>query len=289
MVSALARTSRAPPAASRAAHLLSLTARPQAFVPKVHNREVPVANHPVAARSQQEMHGRHLRSLHEMSPRVDTRWGGTWNGVKDHKQPMYPHVRANLKRAQIQDERFAEIELENTVLLAKLSKILRRSRNPTVGTRDWSGGLRLTPNQVPVIDHWISADTTAFGAAVEPSSLNLSQRRKERERIEVENRALVARLQTCKPTYNKDRDLADARDREQWLASHSMPRALSPTSMSLTASATASRPVSAADPPTLGSSPQLSMSASNPIPRPGKLRPLKATKMPFVPAGFYRG
>ena len=58
------------------------------------------------------------------------------------------------------------------------SKILRRSRNPTQNTRDWTGGLRLTPNQVPVIDHWISPDPTAFGAAIEPSSLNLELRRK---------------------------------------------------------------------------------------------------------------
>ena len=93
-----------------------------AFVPKIHNREVPVANHPVASRTQQEIHGRHLRSLHEMSPRVDTRWGGIHNGTREQKAPTYTHVRNNLKRAQIQDERFAEIELENTVLLAKLSK-----------------------------------------------------------------------------------------------------------------------------------------------------------------------
>lgn len=252
-----------------------------AFVPKVHNREVPVANHPVAARAQQETHGRHLRSLHEMSPRVDTRWGGSWNGVRDLKQPVYPHVRANLKRAQIQDERFAEIELENTVLLAKLSKILRRSRNPTKGTRDWTGGLRLTPNQVPVIDHWISADTTAFGAAVEPSSLNLSQRRKERERIEVENRALVARLQTCKPTYDKAKDLKDAREREDWLQSHSMPRPLSPvpplaSSSGVYSAGGSSRPTSGIDGPVMfgGNSPSLSMTASAPIPRAGKLKPL---------------
>jgi len=199
-----------------------------AFVPKIHNREVPVANHPVASRSQQETHGRHLRSLYEMGPRVETRWGGSWNGVRDQKQPAYTHVRHNLKRAQIQDERFAEIELENTVLLGKLSKILRRSRNPTVGTRDWTGGLRLTPNQVPVIDHWISADTTAFGAAVEPSSLNLQRRRQERERIEVENRALVARLQSCRPTYDRSKFEEDSSKRERWLATHAMPRPLSP-------------------------------------------------------------
>ena len=245
-----------------------------AFVPKVHNREVPVANHPVAARSQQETHGRHLRSLHEMGPRVDTRWGGTWNGVRDLKQPVYPHVRANLKRAQIQDERFAEIELENTVLLAKLSKILRRSRNPTAGTRDWTNGLRLTPNQVPVIDHWISADTTAFGAAVEPSSLNLSQRRKERERIEVENRALVARLQTCKPTYDKSKDLKDAKAREDWLSSHAMPRPLSPVPLGSTSGMSSIGAASAGEAMSGGNSPSLAMAASSPMPRPGKLKPL---------------
>ena len=179
-----------------------------------------MANLPVAQRTQQEMHGRHLRSLSTMSSRVDTRWGRKWNGVRDQKQPTYPHVRANLKRAQIQDERFAEIELENNVLLAKLGKILRRSHNPTVGTRDWMGGMRLTQNQVPVIDHWISRDTTQFGAAVEPTSLNLSQRRQDRERIEVENKALVARLQTCRPTYDRYKFEQEARDRQQWLASH---------------------------------------------------------------------
>ena len=75
----------------------------------------------------------------DMTPRVDTRWGSTWNGVKDSKQPSYKHVKMNLKRAQMQDERFAEIELENTVLLGKLSKILRRKGS---GTRDWKDGLR---------------------------------------------------------------------------------------------------------------------------------------------------
>ena len=201
----------------------------QAFVPKRIGATMPISNQTVATRAQQETHGRHLRNLYEMGPQVDTRWGGLRNGVREQKQPMYNHVRANLKRAQIQDERFAEIELENTVLLEKLSKILRRSRNPTVGTRDWTGGIRLTPNMVPVIDHWISAETTAFGAAMEPTSLNLSLRRNERLRIEVENRALVARLQTCKPTYDNTKLDKDDHKRRSWLASHSLPRPISPT------------------------------------------------------------
>ena len=201
----------------------------QAFVPKVHNRETPVANIPVAQRSTQGMHMRHQQSLSRMVPRVTTRWGESWNGVRDQKHPTYSHVRDNLKRAQIQDERFAAIELENNVLLGKLGKILRRSHNPTIGTRDWMGGMRLTHNQVPVIDHWISRDTTQFGAAVEPSSLNLSLRRARRVQIEVENKALVARLQTSKPTYDRRRFEVDARDRDLWMQSHSKePRLLPP-------------------------------------------------------------
>ena len=78
-----------------------------AFVPKVHNREVPVANHPVAARSQQDVHGRHLRALHEMSPRVSTRWGSTWNGVREQKQ---------LEQQKLQEER--------------IQRSIRRSQEP---------------------------------------------------------------------------------------------------------------------------------------------------------------
>ena len=248
-----------------------------AFVPKIHNREVPVANHPVASRTQQEIHGRHLRSLHEMSPRVDTRWGGIHNGTREQKAPTYTHVRNNLKRAQIQDERFAEIELENTVLLAKLSKILRRSRNPTQNTRDWTGGLRLTPNQVPVIDHWISPDPTAFGAAIEPSSLNLELRRKERERIEVENRALVARLQSCRPTYDTAKLEAEADERSRWLSSHTVPHSLSPILGS------SSRPGTGNDYASTSNSFVSSQSA--PGGRGGKLRPVKKGGAPRTAAG----
>ena len=198
-------------------------------MPKVHNRETPVANQPVSQRAQQGLHERHLKSLTRIGSRVSTRWGEKWNGFRDQKQPYYPHVRSNLKRAQMQDERFTAIELENNVLLAKLGKILRRSHNPLIGTRDWMGGMRLTENQVPVIDHWISRDTTQFGAAVEPSSLNLGLRKLRREQIEVENRALVARLQACRPTYDREQFEAHARSRDQWMHTHGKePRMLSP-------------------------------------------------------------
>ena len=121
-----------------------------AFVPRIHNRQQPTANQAVFVRSSLDAQRKHRLAIEQMKPAIDNAWGRTWNGVKDLKQPTYPHVRANLKRAQIQDERFAEIELENSVLLGKLSKILRRPRQTGgSGTRDWTGGLCLNPNQVP--------------------------------------------------------------------------------------------------------------------------------------------
>ena len=78
-----------------------------------------------------------------MKPQIDNRWG-----IRDQKQATYAHVRTNLKKAQLQDERYAEIELENFKLLEKLSRILERSHDPTEGTREFGKGVRLDANQV---------------------------------------------------------------------------------------------------------------------------------------------
>ncbi|KAL1518625.1 hypothetical protein AB1Y20_002913 [Prymnesium parvum] len=246
-----------------------------AFVPRIHNRETPVANLPVAQRSHQEMHERHLRSLNKITSRVDSRWGRKWNGIREQKQASYPHVRANLKRAQIQDERIAAIELENNVLLAKLGKILKRNNNPTIGTRDWMGGMRLTQNQVPVIDHWIARGTTQFGAAVEPTSLNLLQRKHERDRIELENRALVTRLQTCRPTYDHFKFEQEARGRQQWLLSHAKdPRHLSPLRPASARETLATSPVGSTNSLTPGRASSSNSAPSN-ARRPNKIQPLQ--------------
>ena len=152
-----------------------------------------------------------------MKARIDNKWGQTYNGVTETKRASYPHVKANLKKAQLQDERYAEIEQENYALLKKLSTILERSHNPTRGTREWGGGVRLTANQTPVIDHCIAAKTDMFGAAVESTSLNLRHRQEERERIAAENRALVRRIQMSRPTYDRYKLENDFREREEWM------------------------------------------------------------------------
>ena len=87
--------------------------------------------------------------------------------IEDEAQLSVEETLADLKRAQLEDERAQAIETENYQLLQKLSKILERGHNPTKGTREWGDGVRLTSTQVPVIDHCVPPKTTTFGAAVE--------------------------------------------------------------------------------------------------------------------------
>ena len=90
-----------------------------AFVPKVHNREAPSANRHLDGRWQRDKHARHLQNIGRVKARIDNKWGQTYNGVTETKRASYPHVKANLKKAQLQDERYAEIEQENYQLLPR--------------------------------------------------------------------------------------------------------------------------------------------------------------------------
>ena len=153
-----------------------------AFVPKVHNRPTPMSSRRVNHELQRKHYERHLLALDSSKAAVNNKWGAS-----DGKQASYPHLRDNLKRSQLQEERNAEIELENYLLLTKLGKILERSDDPTKGTREYGNGYRLDANQVPVLDHCMPSHTDMRGAAVEPSSLNISVRIKLQDKIAKEN------------------------------------------------------------------------------------------------------
>merc|ERR1719484_458171 len=135
-----------------------------AFVPRIHNRQTPTVNQAVFVRSSLDQQRKHREAVARMKPAIDNKWGREINGYKETKRPTYTHVRTNLKRAQLEDERAQAIELENFHLLEKLSKILERPHNPTSGTREWGNGMRLDANQVPIMDHLVPANTTTFGA-----------------------------------------------------------------------------------------------------------------------------
>lgn len=188
-----------------------------AFVPKVHNRQMPVSNNALFVKSSLDHQRKHRLAIERMKPAINNKWGGEWNGVKETKRASYAHVRTNLKRAQLEDERAQAIELENFHLLEKLSKILERPQNPTHGSREWGGGVRLDRHQVPIMDHLVPEKTTTFGAAVEAGSLNLGMRERQQTEIVSANHKLVKRIQMCKPTYDRKQQLDADRERQRWL------------------------------------------------------------------------
>ena len=160
-----------------------------AFVPRIHNRTQPVANHALHGREQRENQARHLARIQRMGAQINNKWGQTTNGVTEQKKCTYVHIENKAKKMQLQDERYAEIELENYLLLTKLSKILERSHDPKLGRLAQGGG--------------------GGGAALA-----------EQERIARDNQALVRRLQMCRPTHDRAKLEDDFRVRSRWLHEH---------------------------------------------------------------------
>jgi hypothetical protein len=105
-----------------------------------------------------------------------------------------------------------------------------------------------------VIDHCVPANTTTFGAAIEAGSLNFGQRVLQQTEIVMENHKLVKRIQQCKPTYDRRKQLQDAKERERWLINRAIAnrpldgsgRPPPPTSFSAAKGVARARPHSAA-------------------------------------------
>ena len=193
--------------------------RDMAFLPKVKNSYLPVANKSAWRKEMGATRKIHMQKLSSMKPVTAPRWGGLYNGVREFKQPQYYHVSHNPKRAQMQEERHHAINLENMMLLDKVVAIAGRN---SMGdpSREYYGGLRLTNTQTPIIDHFRTTSSTTFGAAIEPVSLNIGRRRREAVLVEAENRALLSRLYSAEPTYSRAGDRERARFREEWIRSH---------------------------------------------------------------------
>jgi len=82
------------------------------------------------------------------------------------------HLRNNLKREQLLEERYHEIDRENRILLQKMSDIMR---NPASGSTRTASG---------------------------PPSLNRDSRKVELMRITSENQGILKRIQRAQPVYN---------------------------------------------------------------------------------------
>ncbi|CAJ1394670.1 unnamed protein product [Effrenium voratum] len=84
------------------------------------------------------------------------------------------HVKVNLKKEQMMEDRYTEIDRDNRILLKKMTEIMKQQNNfPPVEKK-----------------------TTG------PTSLNKDSRRKELLRITRENQSILKRIQQAQPVYN---------------------------------------------------------------------------------------
>ena len=163
------------------------------------NKEPPISNHAVHDRATArslERHHQRLRMIAQQNIRPYN-VGDGWS----HSKPRYEHLTHNLKRAQLEGERYADISRDNQNLLRKIA-LMEQSAvlDPTEGTWEFAPGVRLNRFQVPVIDHCISLQPQMRGAAKVPESLNRGARKRELERITRENLGIVQRIQNCPPS-----------------------------------------------------------------------------------------
>jgi len=107
-------------------------------------------------------HDMHKQRIKGMRPQIDTTQPETMH---------LDHLRNNLKREQLLEERYYEVDRENRILLQKMSDIMR---NPTYSTARATGG----------------------------KSLNRDGRKTELMRITQENQAILKRIQSAQPVYN---------------------------------------------------------------------------------------
>jgi len=126
-------------------------------------RSIPVGNKLCADRNRQRNQELHRQRLKAMRPQVDT---------SEPQVVHLDHLRNNLKREQLLEERYFEIDRENKILLQKMSEIMRHSTYKN--ERGQSG----------------------------PPSLNRDLRKTELMRITQENQAILKRIQKAQPIYN---------------------------------------------------------------------------------------
>mmetsp|Transcript_41763 Transcript_41763/g.75823 ORF Transcript_41763/g.75823 Transcript_41763/m.75823 type:complete len:286 (+) Transcript_41763:119-976(+) len=127
------------------------------------HRAIPVGNKICHQRNQERLNNLHQRRLQEIRPEVDTRPPSVCR---------IGHVRTNLKREQLLEERYYQIDRDNRILLQKMSDIMR------------------------------SPGYSSMRARSGPVSMNKDARKVELMRITQENQNILKRIQRAQPMYN---------------------------------------------------------------------------------------
>lgn len=126
-------------------------------------RAIPVGNKLIAKRNEQRHQEMHRTRIKNIQATTDT---------SAPKTMQFDHLRNNLKREQMLEERYSQIDRENMNLLQKMSDIMK---HPTFSVPRGPSG---------------------------PVSLNRDHRKKELLRVTRENQAILKRIQQAQPVYN---------------------------------------------------------------------------------------
>jgi len=122
-------------------------------------------NRIIAERQEQDKHERHLHQLHNVRSSID-----------NQPPQEHAHLRAKLKTKKLQEDRAAEIQLENRILLQKMLNIDTKPSD-------------------------LSSETMVKNR-VKPKSLHGGSQRRELDRITKANREMLARLQSAAPSVD---------------------------------------------------------------------------------------
>lgn len=130
------------------------------------HRAIPVMNKACTERIRKKEHDAHKARIKSMKPQIDT------------TVPMVchlDHLRNNLKREQLLEDRYYQIDRDNKILLQKMSEMMSKKTH-------MSGA--------------------ADRASSSPASLGRDGRKHELMRITKENQAILNRIQQAQPVYN---------------------------------------------------------------------------------------
>ena len=130
------------------------------------------------------------RKYNEYCQRLHQQRLKTIKAAIDNKPPKRPsHLKKNMKREQMMEERYATIERENRLLLEKMSHIMQGGNS---------------------IDNKNNSHKFA-------GSMNKTYRKAELQRITRENQAILRRIQACEPCYNHLEWEESRQQNEEWL------------------------------------------------------------------------
>mmetsp|Transcript_81321 Transcript_81321/g.143483 ORF Transcript_81321/g.143483 Transcript_81321/m.143483 type:complete len:304 (-) Transcript_81321:165-1076(-) len=133
------------------------------------DKAIPCGSKICSKRVQQKEQEMHRERIRNMKSQIDTR---------PPMVAMLEHVKVNLKKEQMMEDRYTEIDRDNRILLKKMTEIMKQQ------------------STFPPVDKRVRASSAG------PVSLNKDARKKELMRITKENQNILRRIQQAQPVYN---------------------------------------------------------------------------------------